>query len=147
MRVLILHHFITSFFENQVETTSELLRYAADHTISFKVDNTILHLAAIVAKISTLAVLTKARMRGLNIEARNAKGFTANELTARRHEMESKTFPKAFNRLVQSIVDEKIEGGSWTSINSAESWHRLEDTCTLENEPITNIETDCPRFD
>ena len=129
--------------ENKVETATVLLRHAADYKIATKVGNTILHVAANVATIPMLVVLTKARMRGLDLEARDSEGFTVAELVALREGEMSETFSRAFDRLIRSIVEEDFEAGSWTSISSpAESWHSIEDARWYEAEASAIAEAD-----
>ena len=128
--------------ENKVETATVLLRNAADYRIAATAGNTILHVAANVATIPMLVVLTKARMRGLDLEARDAEGRTVAELIALRNEDVSEAFSRAFDRLIRSIVEEDFEAGSWTSISSAESWHSFEDASWYEAEASAVVKAD-----
>lgn len=128
--------------ENKVETATVLLRHGADFNIATKVGNTILHVAANIATTPMLVVLTKARMRGLNLEARDSEGLTMAEIIARRHEEVPEAFSRAFDQLTRSIVDEDFEASSWTSISSAESWHSIEDATWYEVEASAVVESD-----
>lgn len=112
---------------NNVEATRVLLRHGADYKIATKIGDNILHIAANIATIPMLVVLTKARIRGLDLKARNSEGLTVGELVARREGEMPETFSKAFDRLIRSIIDEDFETGSWTSDASTESWHSVED--------------------
>ena len=128
--------------ENKVETATVLLRHGADYKIATKAGNTILHVAANIATIPMLVILTKARMRGLDLEARDSEGLTVAELVAKRDGEEPEAFTRAFDRLVCSIVDENFEAGSWTSISSSGSWHSIEDASWYEAEASAVFEAD-----
>ncbi|KAL9043874.1 MAG: hypothetical protein Q9214_002954 [Letrouitia sp. 1 TL-2023] len=134
--------------ENKVETASLLLHHGADYTIATKVGETILHLAANIATIPMLAVFTKARMQGLNLNARNSEGLTVVELIAQRNKQEPKAVSRAFDRLTRSIVDGNFEAGNWTSTSStptsstAESWHSIEDENWCGTETSAVVEAD-----
>ena len=128
--------------ENKVESATVLLRHGAEYKTITQVGNTILHVAANIATIDMLVVLTKARMRGLDLEARDTEGHTAAELVALPDGEVSDAFPRAFDRLVRSIVEEEFEAGSWTSISSAESWHSIEDANWYEAEASAVVEAD-----
>ncbi|KAI4121156.1 MAG: hypothetical protein LQ338_006535, partial [Usnochroma carphineum] len=127
---------------NKVETAKTLLRHGADYKIATKTGNTILHTAANIATIPMLVVLTKARMRGLDPEARDAEGLTVAELVALRDGEVPKAFSRAFDRLIRSIVDENFEVGSWTYISSAGSCHSIEDSSWYEAEVSAVVEGD-----
>ena len=90
--------------DNKVETATVLLRHGADHKTTPKAGNTILHVVANIATIPMLVMLTKARMRGLGLEARDEV---------------PEAFTRAFDRLIRSILDEGFEAGTWTSISSS----------------------------
>lgn len=128
--------------ENKVETATVLLSHGADYKVTTKVGNTILHVAANVATIPMLVILTKARMRGLDLEARDSEGLTVTELVALRDGEVPEAFSRAFDRLIRSIVDEDFEAGSWTSISSSGSWHSIEDASWYESEANAVIEAD-----
>lgn len=134
--------------ENKVKSASLLLHHGADYTIATKVGETILHLAANIATIPILAVLTKAQMRGLNLNARNSEGLTATELIAQRNKQEPEAFSSAFDRLTRSIVDGNFEAGGWTSVTSTstssttESWHSIEDDNWCGTETRAVVEAD-----
>lgn len=113
--------------ENKVEAAGVLLRYGADYKIVNKSGDNILHIAANIATVPMVVLLTKARVRGLDLEARNFEGLTLAELVERRKGEVPEAFPRAFDRLIHSIVDEDLEAGSWTSDTSGESWHSTED--------------------
>ncbi|KAL8884365.1 MAG: hypothetical protein Q9215_007564 [Flavoplaca cf. flavocitrina] len=118
---------LSAIGENRVEAAGVLLRYGADYKIVNKIGDNILHIAANIATVPMVVLLTKARMRGLDLEARNFEGLTVAELVERRKAEVPEAFPRAFDRLIHSIVDEDLEAGSWTSDNSGESWHSTED--------------------
>ena len=128
--------------ENKVETATVLLRHGADYKIATKAGNTILHVAANIATIPMLVILTKARMRGLDLEARDSEGLTVAELVAQRNGEVPEAFTRAFDRLIRSIVDEDFEAGSWTSISSSGSWHSIEDASWYETEASAVVEAD-----
>ncbi|KAL9016052.1 MAG: hypothetical protein Q9185_006577 [Variospora sp. 1 TL-2023] len=98
--------------EDKAEAASVMLQHAADYKLVTQVGNNILHIAANIATIPMLVVLTRARMRGLDLEARNYEGLTVAELIARREQEVPEAFSRAFDRLVRSIVDEDFEPGS-----------------------------------
>ena len=131
-------------FENKVEATTLLLRHGADYKIATKHGGTVLHIAANIATIPMLVILTKARMRGLDLEARDSEGLTMAELVAQRDGEVPEAFTRAFDRLVGSIVDEDFEAGSWTSISSSRtgSWHSIEDASWYEAEASAVVEAD-----
>ena len=128
--------------ENKVETATVLLRHGADYKIATKAGNTILHVAANIATIPMLVILTKARMRGLDLEARDPEGLTVADLVAQRDGEVPEAFTRAFDRLICSIVDEDFEAGSWTSISSSGSWHSIEDASWYEAEASAVVEAD-----
>lgn len=134
--------------DNKTKTANLLLHRGADYTIPTKVGETILHLAANIASIPMLAVLTKARMRGLKLNVRNSEGLTVTELIAQRNKQEPEAFSSAFDRLTRSIVDENFGPGGWTSISStptsstAESWHSFEDEDWCGAEANVVVEAD-----
>ena len=129
-----------AIYENSVETTTLLLRYGADYKIPTKVGNTLLHIAANVATIPMLAVLAKARMRGLDLEAPNSEGLTVAQQIAMRKEEVPEAFLKAYDRLIRSIVDEQFEAGSWATVSEAESFHSFEDASWYEAEASVSVE-------
>ena len=128
--------------ENNVEATTLLLRYGADYKIANKLGGTVLHIAANIATIPMLVILTKARMRGLDLDARDSEGFTVADLVAQRDGEVPEAFTRAFDRLTRSIVDEDFEAGSWTSISSSGSWHSIEDASWYEAEASAMVEAD-----
>ena len=133
---------LNAVFDNKVEAATLLLRHGADYKIANKVGGTILHIAANIATVPTLVILTKARMRGLDLEARDSEGLTVAELVARRDGEVPEAFTRAFDRLINSIVDEDFEAGSWTSISSSGSWHSIEDASWYEAEASAMVEAD-----
>ncbi|KAL9032842.1 MAG: hypothetical protein Q9180_006276 [Flavoplaca navasiana] len=118
---------LSAIGENKVEAAGMLLRYGADYKIVNKIGDNILHIAANIATVPMVVLLTKARLRGLDLEAQNFEGLTVAELVERRKEEVPEAFPRVFDRLIHSIVDEDLEAGSWTSDTSGESWHSTED--------------------
>ena len=128
--------------ENKVEAATLLLRHGADYKIANKVGGTVLHIAANIATIPMLVILTKARMRGLDLEARDSEGLTVAELVAQREGEVPEAFTRAFDRLIRSIVDEDFEAGSWTSVSSSGSWHSIEDASWYEAEASAMVEAD-----
>ena len=128
--------------ENRVETTALLLRHAADYNIRTKNGNTILHVAANIATIPMLVVLTKAKMRALDLKARDPEGLTVDDIIAQRDGEMTEAFAREFDRLIRSIVEEDFEAGSWTSISSADTWHSIEDASWYEAEASVVSEAD-----
>ncbi|KAI4235995.1 MAG: hypothetical protein LQ349_002811 [Xanthoria aureola] len=118
---------LSAIGENKVEAAGVLLRYGADYKIVNKIGDNILHIAANIATVPMVALLTKARVRGLDLEARNFEGLTVAELVERRKGEVPEAFLRAFDWLIHSMVDEDLEAGSWTSDTSGESWHSTED--------------------
>jgi len=124
--------------ENSKDSATVLLRAGADVTIRTEAGNSILHLAANMGDVAMLKLLTKARMRGLDVEARISDGQTPADKAALRDEA-PEGFGKAFENLLQSVVDEEMETGSWaTSAPSmAESFHSFEEMSWFEAEAMT----------
>ena len=124
-------------YENAHESITQLLNAGADYTLKTKFGNTILHWAADGGDLQTLTLLTRAQMRGVNVDTRNVDGKTATELAATRYGFDE-TFQATFERLVNRLLDgqdENEEVGSLVSGTSGrESWKSFEDVVWHEAE-------------
>ena len=115
--------------ENSHEALTQLINAGADYTATDRFGNTILHLAASKSDAQTLILLRRAHMRGINIEAKNIDGSTANELANIKHGNDE-VLGGRFEALMKSLElgDEVVEIGSPTSVPSeVESWKSFED--------------------
>ncbi|KAI9694327.1 MAG: hypothetical protein M1820_009016 [Bogoriella megaspora] len=126
--------------------------------------NSILHFAAAQADIRTLALLARARLRGLDLEAKNADGFTASEIAEQRVGAPA-GFTGSWRHLMESIVElkdptSKASSGDadWQSFSKA-SWreaelaaeqdvmnsaHDMLEGAMNEEENGVRMATDCP---
>ena len=133
---------LSAVYENAHETITQMLRAGADYTIKTKSDNSILHFAANEADPETLSLLTKARMRGVEVEAKNADGLTADMLASQRDRAPT-DFRTLFARLIASIEDDDDERGtkSVTTVTSGgESWKSFEDSIWFEAEDAADVD-------
>ena len=124
-------------FENAHETLTQLLNAGADYTLKTIFGNTILHWAANEADVQTLALLARAHMRGVNVDAKNVEGKTATELAATRYGVDE-AFKASFDRLVNKMSDGQDEKeeviSSVSGTSGAESWKSFEDSVWHEAE-------------
>lgn len=132
---------LSAVAENNVETATLLIRAGANATAKTHAGNTVLHLAANVGSIPMLRILTKARLHGLNLDARNSDGHTPVEKATLRMNDDTTTdegFQRAWERLVRSIVDVDFEPPSWatTPTSGHESWHSFDEMHWFEAEAV-----------
>ena len=117
-------------FENAHEVITQLMTAGADYTLKTIFGNTIMHWAANEADQQTLKILSEAKMRGVDVDAKNADGITAIELAAMRCKHDE-TLRSSFERLVNSLSDEQDEEEELASFvsgtSSEESWKSVED--------------------
>ena len=76
---------LTAIHENAHENITQLFNAGVDYTLKTTGGSTILHWAANEGDLQTLRLLTRARMRGVNVEAKNVEGKTAMEVSATRN--------------------------------------------------------------
>ncbi|RSL69988.1 hypothetical protein CEP54_002043 [Fusarium duplospermum] len=128
---------LSAVAENNVETAALLLRAGADYKAKTNAGNTILHLSANVGEIPMLSILAKARMHGLDLDARNCDGHTPAEKVDLRDEV-PQGFHRAWDRLIQSIVNKDFDPGSWatTPASGNESWYSFEEMSWYEAEAV-----------
>lgn len=125
---------LSAVYNNSHEMITLLLKAGADFARATAWANGILHFAANESDVETLALLTKARMRGLDVEARNSDGLTAGELAEGR-DSAPEGFTEAWGRLIASITEEDLED-SWHSPTPStdKSFHSFEDLVWYEAE-------------
>ena len=89
-----------------------------------------MHWAANEADQQTLKILSEAKMRGVDVDAKNADAITAIELAAMRCKHDE-ILRSSFERLVNSLSDEQDEEEELASFvsgtSSEESWKSVED--------------------
>ncbi|KAK4205109.1 hypothetical protein QBC40DRAFT_271721 [Triangularia verruculosa] len=130
---------LSAVAENNVETATLLIRAGAALNVKTHAGNTVLHLAANVGTIPMLNILTKARLRDVDLEARNSDGHTPAEKAVLRGKDDApEGFQQAWDRLVRSIEDDEFEPGSWatTPLSGNESWHSFEEMHWFEAEAV-----------
>ena len=122
----------SAVYENAHEVQRQLLVAGCDYTLRTSFGNTILHFAANESDLRTLAILTRARMAGVDVDAKNVEGFTAAELAARRTGTPT-GFAPAFERLLASVAASPPDDlGSPAS--EVESWKSFEEAIWFESE-------------
>ncbi|KAL9076252.1 MAG: hypothetical protein Q9157_003716 [Trypethelium eluteriae] len=122
----------SAIYNNSHEAITQLINAGADVTKKTRYSDTLLHFAAGQSDIKTLALLTRARLRDVEIEAKNADGFTAKQLAEARIGA-PQGFVEGFEHLLNSLVHENHasptssdgSGESWKSFSEA-SWHEAE---------------------
>lgn len=128
---------LTAVLENAHETITQLFNAGVDYTLKTNFGCTILHWAANDGDLQTLRLLTSARMRGVDVDARNEDGKTATELADARTEFDE-AFNFSFEKLINSVLDEQDEIEEVGSLNSAttggESWKSFDDVVWYEAE-------------
>ncbi|EEU42603.1 uncharacterized protein NECHADRAFT_84030 [Fusarium vanettenii 77-13-4] len=109
----------------------------SDYKAKTNAGNTILHLSANVGEIPMLSILAKARMYGLDLDARNCDGHTPAKKVELRDEV-PQGFRRAWDRLIQSIVNKDFDAGSWatTPASGNESWYSFDDMSWYEAEAV-----------
>ena len=116
--------------DNSHEAITQLLNAGADYRRKDSFGNTILHLAASQSDAETLVLLRKARIRGVDVDAKNDEGKTAAEVAAVTHELDE-VLRARFEALMKSVtttadmVEEVEELVSETS--GGESWKSFEE--------------------
>ena len=132
---------LSAIYENAHETITLMLNAGADYTLKTKFGNTVLHFAANESDVTTLSLLTRARMRGVDRAATNCDGLTASELAAGR-DRAPPGFMALFDRLIASIDedDESFEAQSVKSLTSfgTESQKDLEESIWFDAEEGAN---------
>ncbi|KAL8723155.1 MAG: hypothetical protein Q9225_000496 [Loekoesia sp. 1 TL-2023] len=127
---------LSAVYESAHETIPMLIKAGANTRATTRSGNTILHFAANESDLRTLTLLTRARMYGVDIEARNNDGLTARELAVNRIGAPH-GFIEAFDRLIASILDT-----DWSSLMSAsvmsdqESFKSFEELVWFETEAV-----------
>lgn len=99
--------------------------------------STILHLAASKSDPETLVLLKRARPRGVDVEAKNEDGFTAQQLATEKHRNNRilQTRFKALMRNLAALAHDLEEVESLTSATSGEeSWKSFGDAVWDEAE-------------
>ena len=122
----------SAIYNNSHEAIPQLINAGADVSKKTKYGDTLLHFAAQQSDVKTLALLTRARLRGVDIEAKNSDGLTAKQLAEARIGA-PEDFVKGFQHLTDSLVDgddispTSSDGSavSWKSFSEA-SWHEAE---------------------
>ena len=122
----------SAIYNNSHEAITQLINAGADVSRKTKYGDTLLHFAAQQSDIKTLALLTRARLQGIDIEAENSDGLTAKQLAEARIGA-PQGFLKAFQHLLESLHDDDQasptssdgSGESWKSFSEA-SWHEAE---------------------
>ncbi|KAL9043864.1 MAG: hypothetical protein Q9214_002961, partial [Letrouitia sp. 1 TL-2023] len=95
---------LSAVYESAHETVPLLIKAGANTKAMTRSGNTILHFAANESDLKTLTLLSRARMHGVNVDAKNYDGLTARELAVNRIGAPY-GFVDAFDRLIASIVD------------------------------------------
>ncbi|KAL9085994.1 MAG: hypothetical protein Q9165_007356 [Trypethelium subeluteriae] len=122
----------SAVYNNSHEAITQLINAGADVTKKTRYSDTLLHFAAGQSDVKTLALLTRARLRGVEIEAKNADGLTAKQLAEARIGA-PQGFLQAFEHLLDSVINDEHasptssdgSGESWKSFSEA-SWHEAE---------------------
>ena len=122
----------SAIYNNSHEAIMQLINSGADVRKKTKYGDTLLHFAAQQSDLKTLALLTRARLRGVEIEATNSDGLTAKQLAEAKIGA-PQGFIRGFEHLLESLlIDSDISpttsdasGESWKSFSEA-SWHEAE---------------------
>ena len=124
--------------QNSHEAITQLLQAGCDYTQKTKQGNSILHYAANDSDAQTIALLTKARLRGVELDC-NGEGLRAVELASARTTGTTDDWKLLFERLMDSITDLRFDARSVTSMTSGgESWKSFEDATWEEAEWAAN---------
>ena len=126
---------LSAVYESAHETIPLLIKAGANTQAMTRSGNTILHFAANESDLRTLTLLTRARMHGVDVDAKNYDGLTARDLAVNRIGAPS-GFVDAFDRLIASILD-----SGWNSpmlsasvMSDQESFKSFEDLVWYEAE-------------
>lgn len=95
---------LSAVYESAHETIPLLIKAGANTKAMTRSGNTVLHFAANESDLKTLTLLSRARMHGVDVDAKNYDGLTARELAVNRIGAPY-GFIDAFDRLIASIVD------------------------------------------
>lgn len=120
----------SAIYNNSHEAITQLINAGADVSKKTKYGDTLLHFAAQQSDVKTLALLTRARFREIEIEATNSDGLTAKQLAEARIGT-PQDFMNGFEHLLESLVHEisptssDSSEQSWKSFSEA-SWHEAE---------------------
>lgn len=93
---------------SQPRAVNLLLQKGADHTAVSGNGKTILHICASSGNISTLNVLTAARLSGIDVDAMDGNSLTARDYLKQRKDI-TEGLETAFEELIESIHQEIIE--------------------------------------
>lgn len=96
---------LSAVYESAHETVPFLIKAGASTKAMTRSGNTILHFAANESDLRTLTLLTRAHMRGVDVDAKNTDGLTARHLAANRTGAPP-GFLEAFDRLIASTSEE-----------------------------------------
>ncbi|KAL9090503.1 MAG: hypothetical protein Q9165_005264 [Trypethelium subeluteriae] len=118
---------------NSHEAITQLLNAGANYLTLDDERNSILHFAASQADIRTLALLARARLRGLDLEVKNADGLTASELAEQRVGAPS-GFVECWRHLMESIV--KPEDSTSGATSGDEDWQSFSEASWCEAESM-----------
>lgn len=127
---------LSAVYESAHETIPILIKAGASTKAMTRSGNTILHFAANESDLRTLTLLTRARMYGVDVDAKNYDGLTARDLAINRIGAPH-GFIEAFDRLIASITD-----ADWSPLLSAsimsdqESFKSFEELVWYEAEAI-----------
>lgn len=111
-----------------------LLNADATYLGTTKARNTVLHIAAAESDLTMVALLTKAKLRGIDTAAKNSEGLTALEVCDARSEAPV-GFKEAFERLLSSVHTPDWDTQSvGVASSEGESWKSLEDVAWDEAE-------------
>ena len=116
---------------NSHEAITQLLNAGANHLALNDDRNSILHFAASQADIRTLALLAWARLRGLDVEAKNMDGFTASEIAEQRVGAPA-GFMDSWRHLMESLS--QLEGSTSGATSGDEDWHSFSEASWCEAE-------------
>ena len=100
-------------FDAIIRGAIEFVQLLLDNGVSYDGTNsqglTILHVMAIHGNPESASILTEARLRGLNVDAKDHQGLTAKECLAQRA-MIPPGFEKTFESFVESVHEANIPG-------------------------------------
>lgn len=128
---------LSAVYESAHETIPILIKAGASTKAMTRSGNSILHFAANESDLRTLTLLTRARMYGVDPDAKNYDGLTARDLAVNRIGAPH-GFIEAFDRLIASITDAE----NWSPMLSAsimsdqESFKSFEELVWYEAEAV-----------
>ncbi|KAI9660165.1 MAG: hypothetical protein M1821_001517 [Bathelium mastoideum] len=122
----------SAIYNDSHEAITQLVNAGADVSRKTKYGDTLLHFAAQQSDLKTLALLMRARLRGIDIDAKNSDGLTAKQLVGARIGAPL-GFHNGFQHLLENLIDNDdasptsshSSGESWKSFSEA-SWHEVE---------------------